>query len=562
MRRASASSRGRRRAPRRGARRERLRGGLGDGDASASPVRLSDDLSGSSDSEFAYRAYAYASLEPPRGASDAGTARAAGPAPGGRPWDGADVPSTARGTRSVRTRGRGTAARVPRRGSAGGRRAPRRARASVHAAETHSGGAESGGSGESGEIVTFSDLFGGARWRRARRAGAGGGGRRRADPWRRAARRSPASVPTAADAAALVARHASGPCRYARWARARASPSPRPAPRRGDREAGAAARGGARGEPPQARAPAVARPLFALPSRTPRLAEGELRARGRRGRGLGPPLRGRRGDRAPSRGGTARAARRVDVAVRRRGDDEGRASTAGRWTEATFAADGARRRRGEVDEVAASRFALGVTDEDRSQRPPSAPETLGEAASRLPFSETLNATLLEATRLASSRTKAAPPRGGGGRRRRDDAVARGEPWRMRAPRRAAAEIAAARAVLGARLGRASRCRTARLSRAHAAASSSLARLRVYRPVGAAGRRARIPRFEERARCSTRPRARPASSIERFINPILFNALSTYLCSLVRRTTRAAAEKVRALRLGAVPRDAEAAEELA
>ena len=48
------------------------------------------------------------------------------------------------------------------------------------------------------------------------------------------------------------------------------------------------------------------------------------------------------------------------------------------------------------DEVAASRFALGVTDEDRSLPPPSAPETLGEAASRLPFSETLNATLLEA----------------------------------------------------------------------------------------------------------------------------------------------------------------------
>jgi hypothetical protein len=49
----------------------------------------------------------------------------------------------------------------------------------------------------------------------------------------------------------------------------------------------------------------------------------------------------------------------------------------------------------DADEVAASRFALGVTDEDRSE-PPSAPETLGEAASRLPFSETLNATLLEA----------------------------------------------------------------------------------------------------------------------------------------------------------------------
>jgi hypothetical protein len=48
------------------------------------------------------------------------------------------------------------------------------------------------------------------------------------------------------------------------------------------------------------------------------------------------------------------------------------------------------------DEVAASRFALGVTDKDRSLPPPSAPETLGEAASRLPFSETLNATLLEA----------------------------------------------------------------------------------------------------------------------------------------------------------------------
>ena len=95
--------------------REALRGGLGDGDASASP-RVSRTTSGSSDSEFAYRAYAYASLERRAERATRGRRGRRGPPRRARP-------GTARMSRKPRagrprfgTRGRGTAARVPRRG--------------------------------------------------------------------------------------------------------------------------------------------------------------------------------------------------------------------------------------------------------------------------------------------------------------------------------------------------------------------------------------------------------------------------------------------------------------
>ena len=365
--------------------RERLRGGLGDGDASASPARLSDDLSGSSDSEFAYRAYAYASLEPPRGASDAGTARAAGAAPAGAPWDGADVPGN-RARDSLGSdprawdRGAGPAARVA--PAVGARRD---ARASVHAAETHNGGAESGGSGESGEIVTFSDLFGGApvAARDAPAPAVAGAGA--ADPLAPAPPPPPASVPTAADAAALVARHASGYADTRGEARARASPPPPPPPL---------------GAEPGGRGPPRAEALAASAAASPGPGGRKLSSRS-----LADAADADSGHLSVDAEAIARLLAEEQRAQR---DAEMSPFAAGahdeeaRFDSDSDARDPAADGRGvaaageDLDEVAASRFALGVTDEDRSLPPPSAPETLGEAASRLPFSETLNATLLEA----------------------------------------------------------------------------------------------------------------------------------------------------------------------
>ena len=365
--------------------RERLRGGLGDGDASASPARLSDDLSGSSDSEFAYRAYAYASLEPPRGASDAGTARAAGAAPAGAPWDGADVPGN-RARDSLGSdprawdRGAGPAARVA--PAVGARRD---ARASVHAAETHNGGAESGGSGESGEIVTFSDLFGGAPVARARRAGAGGGGRRRRGPPGARAAAAAGVRPDGGGRGGARGAPREWVCRYARRsARARVAPAPAPAPRRGT------------GRPGPPRAEALAASAAASPGPGGRKLSS---------RSLADAADADSGHLSVDAEAIARLLAEEQRAQR---DAEMSPFAAGahdeeaRFDSDSDARDPAADGRGvaaageDSDEVAASRFALGVTDEDRSLPPPSAPETLGEAASRLPFSETLNATLLEA----------------------------------------------------------------------------------------------------------------------------------------------------------------------
>jgi len=373
--------------------RERLRGGEGDvGEASASPARLSDDLSGSSDSEFAYRAYdAYASLEPPRGASDAGAARAAGPAPAGVPWDGADVPGN-RAQDSLGSdpragdRGAGPAARVA--PAVGARRD---ARASVHAAETRDGGAESGGSGESGEsgeIVTFSDLFGDAPVAARVAPAAAVAGAAAADPLAPAPPPPPASVPTAADAAALVARHASGYADTRADARARASPPPPPPPLGPPRaEALAASAAAAPGPGPGGRrlssrsladaadaADADSGHLSVDAEAIAHLLAEEQRAQ-RDAEMMSPFLRQQAHD---------------EEGEDFDSDSDARDLAAG-------ARDVAASRGEDADEVAASRFAKnGVTDEDRSYEPPSAPETLVEAASRLPFSETLNATLLEA----------------------------------------------------------------------------------------------------------------------------------------------------------------------
>ena len=388
--------------------RERLRGGLGDGDASASPARLSDDLSGSSDSEFAYRAYAYASLEPPRGASDAGTARAAGPAPAGAPWDGADVPGN-RARDSLGSdprawdRGAGPAARVA--PAVGARRD---ARASVHAAETHNGGAESGGSGESGEIVTFSDLFGGGTARGALGAPGVAGPDAAEDP-RAAAPPPPAFVPTAADAAALVARHARGSAdtRDTRVWRASPPPPPPPPPRGAEpggggrgRAAASPARGGARGSPPS---PADA-PFPSIDAEAmARLREEEQHAQ-------------RDAEVSPFAGASCDADRRADPS-----DVASAAEDADRAAQAPPAA------------------------EDPADAPP-APATLDRAAGRLPFSESLDVTLLAALGSVVAGAGGAAAKGGAEAEAVPDAEAREA--RAKADARAAAaaaEIAAARA---------------------------------------------------------------------------------------------------------------------
>ena len=370
-----------------------------------------------SDSDFAYAAYA--SLEPPEAFPRGGTA----PAPVGAPWDGSDVPEASADA--------GGAAGVVR-GALVARHDARTPHLAV--SRSRAAGPESD---EGGEIVTFSDLFGGVARAAtsAPRTTPAASADAAADPLATAPPPSAASVPTAADAAALVARHASAADTQAERAERASSPPPPPPPLAagpgvGSPRAIAAAEDAAASAAADSRGffPAPADAADAFPSGALSV-DGEAMSfmlereeRAQRDAEMSPFAEGAHDDGADL----------VDFA----GDAASRA---------TAAASAA------LDADAAASAALAP--EDRFD-PPSAPETLDQAASRLPFSESLNATLLEA--LGSVVAEA----GGAAAEAAAAADAEALEARAKADARAAAaaaEIAAARAhsseSVSARVGR-------------------------------------------------------------------------------------------------------------